>query len=148
MRKKVLTMAVLGFVLGMTIGDGIAWLTGGKPLLTQLSENPGALLVQTLVSGLYGAATMSGTLLYDVEHWSLAKSTLVHYLIVAVPYVPMALLLGWSERAADILIVEAIQLVVFALIWLIMYTIFRRQIRELNKLREQRVSEQADGKKE
>ena len=142
MRKKLLTMAVLGFVLGMLIGDGIARLTGGKPLLTQLSEDPGGLILQSLVSGLYGAATMSGTLLYDVEHWSLAKSTLVHYLIVAVPFVPMALLLGWAARASDILIVEAIQLVVFALIWLVMYTIYRRQIRELNELREQMEREQ------
>ena len=55
--------------------------------------------------------------LYEVDEWSLAKATIVHYLIVAVLYIPMALFLGWAESPADILIVEGFQLIAFFLIF-------------------------------
>ena len=137
MKAKICRYAGIGFLIGMILGNLIAWMTGPtvSPALADLiGSRTGAILIQTLVSGLYGVATVSGMLLYDVEDWSLAKATIVHYLIVAGLYVPMALFLGWAANTADILIVEGCQLIAFFLIWLIMYLKYRAEVKKLNEL--------------
>ena len=141
---KILKRAGLGFLLGMTAGNLISWATGlsfgalvSAALIERMGSEAGALAVQTLLSGLYGAACLGGTLLYDIESWPLALSTAAHYLIIALLYAPLALVLGWSSTLSEILLVELIQFVVFFLIWIVMYAIYRKQVRELNAIREQ-----------
>ncbi len=137
MKTRICGFAGTGFLLGMILGNLIAWMTGSivsPALVDRVGSRAGAILLQTMVSGLYGAAAVSGMLLYEVDQWSLAKATIVHYLIVAVLYVPMALFLGWAESAADILIVEGFQLIAFFLIWLIMCRRYRVEVRKLNEL--------------
>ncbi len=120
----------------MVLGNLIAWMTGAivSPVLVdRIGSRTGAILIQTIVSGLYGAATVSGMLLYEVEDWSLAKATIVHYIIVAGLYIPMTLFLGWAANAADILIVEGFQLIAFFLIWLMMCQRYKVEVKKLNE---------------
>ena len=132
MKAKVFRHAGVGFLIGMIIG-----------FLIGTGRQTGSVVVQMLISGLYGSAAVSGMVLYDVDEWSLAKSTIVHYLIIAVLYVPMALFLGWTESAADILIVECFQLIAFFLIWIIMYLRFKAEVRELNELLKKKKGERS-----
>ena len=156
MRAKLLKRAGLGYLLGMALGNFIAFALRGAggnmvsaALVARMGGETKALIVQTLVSGLYGAATMGGTVLYDIERWPLALSSAAHYLVVAVPFVPMALLLGWMRSPSEFLVVAGIQLVAYFLIWLILYAIYRRQVRELNELHEARhAADGAAGEKE
>jgi len=137
LRAKLCRYAGIGFLIGMILGNLIAWMTGSivsSALVERIGSRTGAILIQTLVSGLYGAATVSGMLLYEVEDWSLAKATIVHYLIVAVLYVPMALFLGWARNMTDILIVEGFQMIAFFLIWLIMCQRYKAEVKKLNEL--------------
>ena len=76
------------------------------------------------------------------DRWSLAQATFTHYLIIAVLYVPISLIMGWAGNVTDILIVEAFQLVGFFLIWLIMYLRYRAEVKELNEMmKEKRLEE-------
>lgn len=151
MRKKFFKLAGIGFLLGVVLGNLISWACGAAygvlvsaELVERMHGQLGAVAAQTIVGGLYGAACMGGTVLYDIESWPLARSSVLHYLIIAVLYVPMAFLLGWVGRPADILLVEGIQLAVYFLIWLVMWTVYRRQVRELNQLRESFPPEKED----
>jgi len=136
LKAKICRHAGIGFLIGMVLGNLIAWMTGAivsPALVDRIGSRTGAILIQTIVSGLYGAATVSGMLLYEVEDWSLAKATIVHYLIVAGLYIPMALFLGWAANAADILIVEGFQLIAFFLIWLMMCQRYKVEVKKLNE---------------
>lgn len=144
MRAKLLKLAGLGFLIGLVAGDLIAWLMSfgsGAPvsaaLVSRTGGVPAAFLVQTLLSGLYGAAIWSGMLLYEIESWPLALSTALHYLIVAGLYVPVSLLLGWAKSGRTLLLVELMQFVGFFLIWLFFYFRYKAQARRLNALRAQ-----------
>lgn len=142
MKKKLRIYMAVGFLLGMAIGNAIAWFTGPKgvpasPMLIARVGPTGAVLLQSLLSGVYGSLCMGGVLLYEIESWPLAKSTLVHYLLIALPYPVLAKLLGWSRGAAETFAVLLIQLAAFSLIWLIMYLRCRAQVRELNELQKQ-----------
>ncbi len=141
MRARIIRFAGIGFLIGMVMGNLIAWLFRSpgadfvSPALAgRMGGVNGAIAVQTLVSGLYGGITVCGMLLYEIDQWPLAQATAVHYLIVAALYAAMALFLGWAERPEDLLPVEGIMLAAYCLIWLIMCLRYKAQVRKLNEL--------------
>lgn len=140
MLKVTLKRMGIGFLLGVAIGNLIAALTGhpsivSPELIARTGSLSAALLVQSLLSGLYGAAAWGGMSLYDIERWPMAASFGVHYLLIAVLYALIARVLGWASGMADILIINGIQLVVYFIIWLCIWSHYRKQVRELNELR-------------
>ena len=128
---------ILGFLLGAAIGNLIAWFFGSyvsSVLVARMGSVPAAILVQSLVSGLYGSFALTGTLFYDVEQWSLTRSSVMHFLVIAVLYVPAAMFLGWADSATEILIVEGILLVAYFIIWLVIYLRYKKEVRSLNEM--------------
>lgn len=145
---KTLKRIAIGFVLGIFIGNIIAHLTGGLgsdtliPVSDVLLQRVGSLfaaqVIQTVMSGVYGAIAFAGIGFYDIEgkRWSLAAASLSHYLTIAVTYIPIAFLLDWIETPIDALIMAAIQAVAYLIIFLIMSLIYKAQVKELNEINE------------
>ena len=137
MRSRMIRRIILGFLLGTAIGNLIAWFFGSyvsSMLVARMGSVPAAILVQSLVSGLYGSFALTGTLFYDVEQWSLTRSSVMHFLVIAVLYVPAAMFLGWADSATEILIVEGILLVAYFIIWLVIYLRYKKEVRSLNEM--------------
>ena len=137
MRSRMIRRIILGFLLGTAIGNLIAWFFGSyvsSMLVARMGSVPAAILVQSLVSGLYGSFALTGTLFYDVEQWSLTRSSVMHFLVIAVLYVPAAMFLGWADSATEILIVEGILLVAYFIIWLVIYLRYKKKVRSLNEM--------------
>lgn len=147
MLKKTLKMAGIGFLLGIVIGNLIAFLTGnsdtgGVTFAPQkLLDMAGgkaivAMLLQSLFSGLYGAACFAGMSFYEIERMPLAAATALHCALIILLFVPISLFLGWVSKIETLLMISGIQLVCFFIIWLIMYAGFKKQVKELNELQE------------
>ena len=137
MRGRLIKRMILGFLLGAAIGNLIAWFFGSyvsSVLVARMGSVPAAILVQSLVSGLYGSFALAGTLFYDIEQWSLTRSSVMHFLVIAVLYVPAAMFLGWADSATEILIVEGILLVAYFIIWLVIYLRYKKKVRSLNEM--------------
>lgn len=145
MLKSILRRASIGFAIGIVIGNLIAILTGtsatngitfaSKQLLDMAGGNPVvAMILQSLFSGLYGAICFAGMTSYDVERLALAAATTIHAALIILTFIPIALLLGWVSNIIEILIIACVQLVAFFIIWLIMYLIYKKQVKELNEL--------------
>ena len=141
LRVKIIKFALTGFLLGMVMGNLIAWLVRAPgtvfvspALVARTGSTARAILVQTLVSGLYGAFVLCGVLVYEIDHWPLVKATAVHYLIVAAPYAAAALFLGWADGMEDLLPVEGLMFASYFLIWLVMWLRCKAQVRKLNEL--------------
>ena len=137
MRSRMIRRIILGFLLGTAIGNLIAWFFGSyvsSMLVARMGSVPAAILVQSLVSGLYGSFALAGTLFYDIEQWSLTRSSVMHFLVIAVLYVPTAMFLGWANSATEILIVEGILLVAYFIIWLVIYLRYKKKVRSLNEM--------------
>lgn len=138
---KTLKRTAFGFTLGMAVGNLIAAFTGHPAIVSPLLlERVGslrwALLAQTVLSGFIGAAGFGGVSLYDMERWPLLLTTLVHYVIYLVVFIPSALSLGWTETAAEIAFLAAVMASVHLVIFLVMCARYRAQVRELNELNE------------
>lgn len=146
MIKKTIKMAVIGFVLGMAIGNIIAIATthfggGGdtlifSPLLLEKTGSAaGALAVQTLMSGLLGAISFGSTVLYELDSPPLTLVSITHCAICLAAYFPIALFLGWiSPTVRDIGTMSFIMIAVYMVIWLIMYARYKTEVREMNEM--------------
>ena len=145
MLKKTLIRAVIGFLFGMLVGNLIAILTGtsstdgvtfaSMQLLRMAGGNAlVAMLLQSLFSGLYGAACFAGMTFYEAERLPLAAATALHCATIILLFIPIALFLGWVSNITEILIIMSIQLVCFFIIWLIMWSIYKKQVKELNDM--------------
>ena len=146
MRKKALIFAAVGFPLGILAGLAIAFFgrtAGGAlmlyspGLLERVGSGTGAALVQLLVCGLYGAACMAGSALYEVERWPLALATALHYLIIVLGYLLCYWLLSWKASLLETLFILGVQTIGFFLIWLFMCLRYKAQVRKLNELQKE-----------
>ena len=141
MLTKALRRGAIGFLIGILISLAISWLSQDDKLVSdtlveRVGSEAGALVLDLTLSGVFGAVCMAGTVFYEIEHWSLAKATFLHYLIIILCFPPLALFLGWVSKPAEILIMSGAQTLFFFLIWLIMYLRCKAEIRELNRLME------------
>ena len=147
MLKKTLKAAGIGFLIGMIVGNVIAFLTGNSgtggvtfasPQLLGMAGGSGtvAMLLQSLFSGLYGAVCFAGMSFYEIERMPLAAATALHCALIVLLFIPIALLLGWVSDIGTLLMISGMQLVGFFIIWLILYFGYKKQIRELNEMQE------------
>ena len=143
MAGKTAKLAGIGFIMGMLIGVFMLLIisyaqTGGKTLIpeyliTKAGNEANALMLQMIVSGIYGAICMAGVALYGIESWGLLKTPIIHYLICTVSFIFIGSFMGWiSLNAADVGIVAGGFAVVYFIIWLIMYIRYRSEVDELN----------------
>ena len=148
MKKSVLQLALTGFVIFAVVCNIMAYIISSgnavvSPALVQKTGNlQMALLVQTLLSGLYGASAIAGTALYNIEHWPLAKATVIHWLIIAAGYVPLSFYLDWVNSIPFLLVIEAMMLIGYFIIWLILCAVYQARVRELNELQKQYILKQ------
>ena len=158
MLKKTLRYAVIGFLIGIVVGNVIAILTGtsdsggvtfASQKLLDISGGNGviAMLLQSLFSGLYGAMCFAGMNLYDAERLPLAAATALHCALILLPFIPISILLGWVSSITETMIIAGIQLVVFFIIWLILYAVYKSQVKKLNEMQNKYIN-QNKGKKE
>ena len=149
-RKKYIKLSVSGFVLGILLCTAITVFTSGADTGTihlcvpsfekAVGNNTLALILQTVISGIYGAVVMGSTVVYDIEtgdvrKWSLLKATVTHCVITFVFYYVTGFTLHWFsiKDVKENLIMLAVFAVVYTSIWLFNYLGYKREIRNFYK---------------
>lgn len=150
MLKRTIRLAFTGFILGMAIGNIIAivssYAAGGEvlafspKLLEKTGSAAAALLLQTLLSGLMGAVSFGGVILYEIDSIPLPAVSIIHCAMILAVYYPIAFSLYWLEPTArDAGMMGCIMIAAYAVIWLIMYFRYRMEVREMNELLETKI---------
>ncbi len=147
MRKRLIARSLLGLLIGALVAHVMTLLANyfvrGQylvcmPELTAKLGFTGAIILQTVLGALFGMVALGGTCLFDIEKWSLLRASVVHCALILVTYTIVGLLLCWlSFDIRPILIMACIIVFVYALIWLIMYVAWKREIRQMNLLVEE-----------
>lgn len=101
--------------LAIAIPIGLSLLLSGETVQGQ----------STFAAGVIVAALLAGSLIYQVEKWSLPKQSLLHFGLMVVTVLPALLLSGWFPlgTVADYLIAVAAFLASGAVLWTLMYFI-------------------------
>ena len=141
MIKKILFRAVCGFVLGIAVCSVISTLFNDAQVsaafVAKIGSQKAALLLQLLLSGLYGAVCMGSTVLHNIDRMPMALACLLHCLCCVLPFIPLALLLDWGGGGiGGVLIMTAFQTAGYFIIWLVMFARYKKQIKELNAINE------------
>ena len=148
-RKKCIKLSVFGFILGIVLCTAITALTSSSgtggvqicaPSFVKAVGNKTLALIQTAVSGAYGAIVMGSTVIYDIEtedvrKWSILKATVTHCVITFTSYYITGFVLHWFsiKDVKQNLIMLALFVVVYTTIWLCKYLSYKREVKEFNK---------------
>ncbi len=145
MKKKIMLRLALGFPIGVTIGQIISivisliWAKGYyAPCVPELAVAMGneinAIVLQTILCGLLGMGFAASSLIWEIEHWGITKQTAIYFLIVSVIMMPIAYLTYWMEHSlVGFLRYFGIFALIFAIVWVIQFTIGRKNIRKMNE---------------
>ena len=116
--RSALFRAVIGVSLGMTVGLLFLQRHGCSPLACMLP------------SGIYGALVMGATVVYDIEAWSLTRSTVCHLLVALAGFCALGLIQHWLVHVPAWMLIVFIA--VYFFIWLIQWGICYQRVRCMN----------------
>ncbi|MBQ7679033.1 MAG: DUF3021 domain-containing protein [Butyrivibrio sp.] len=142
LRTKLIILSLLGTILGMLISLMI-FLMGVFP--DDYMSHRLAFCAQFIGSGLFGAVCMGSTVIYDIEHWSLWRATVSHYVLITAAFFLTDRLLGWNYfSGGHALVVLIVYTLIYLFIWVIMYLRWKKEIRQINKELEQLTQSRRD----
>lgn len=145
MKKTVLKRGLLGIPTGIAIGyvitvvTSLFWGDGSYyPCVPAFVDAMGseirAVIVQTVLCGLVGMVYAAGSIVWELDDWSLARQTAVYFLITLGSMLPVAYAAYWMERSlAGVLGYAAIFCAIFVGIWISQYLGWRAKINRINK---------------
>ena len=92
-----------------------------------------AVLAQLLLVGMIGVSFAGGAQIFEIERWSFLKQGIVHFLITAAVWVPVAWIC-WAPIPKNAMWTAIAGWVgTYAIIWGIQYFIWKKKVRELNR---------------
>ncbi len=145
MRKTILMRGLLGFPLGMALGEVIAvagslfWGHGDYvPCVPQFVEAMGneiyAVALQTFLCGIIGAVFAMASVIWEIDKWSIAKQTGIYFVLTAAAMMPVAYITGWMEHSTiGVVTYFGIFVIIFVVVWMIQYSVIKCNIRKMNE---------------
>ena len=141
MKDRLVNKLALGFIVGAISGTLIVLLINtiskssyhiATPDLAEAIGTESAVILQTLLSGLYGLVCIGGTEFFRIEKWSLLRSTMTHLVCILVSFSTIGLILRWIRFDLPSLLFLLFIAVAYFIIWIIMSIRWKRSIREMN----------------
>lgn len=139
--KKALLRGFLGMPLGVFISTtiGVMYsLAYGQLMVVPPSHGAAsqlqAYLIQYVASMIIGFAFAFGSAIFEVDEWSLAKQTVLHFLLTSLVFFPCSIMAGWVQPdALSILAYFLIFIAIYLIIWFSQYNSLKRKIAKLNE---------------
>lgn len=124
---------IITIIISLTVGDGRFYAVVPE-LVNDMGSEINAVILQTVLSMVYGAAWAGASVVWDAEGWSLLKMTLVHLAVASVATFPIAYFARWMPHTlTGILMYIGIFLFIYAGIWISQYSAMKKRVKELNE---------------
>ena len=146
-----LRLGVIGFIVGALVefiivamintGYGEFSLIAGN-----LSERYGdavAIILQIMLPGLMGGINFATTFVYNDDRFNIVTATLTHASVVLITILSVGSFMEWFElTVASVAIFLALMIAIYFMIWFLMYSKSKAEIKEINEALERRHSEE------
>lgn len=145
MRKKILLRCLVGapiglaistlitIIISLTVGDGNYYPVVPE-LVSDCGDEMNAVLLQALLSLLYGAAWAGASVIWEMENWSILLQTVTHLVICSLATFPIAYFMRWMKHTASgILLYFGIFFAIYLIIWLSQYSSMKKRVEEINR---------------
>ena len=94
----------------------------------------GAVVLQTILCGIVGAGLGGGTVVWQVQKWSIFRQTAVYFAVACLIMLPVAYFMRWMEHSfAGFMIYFGIFVIIFIVFWGMNYLINKRLAEKMNK---------------
>lgn len=145
MKKKIFLRALFGLPMGIAIGFVIpivlsACIGDGMfyPVMPELIAKTGselnAVFLQTVLCAVLGAVFGAGSIIWELDAWSIAKQSAVYFGITCVAVIAVAYVTNWMVHSmAGLLSYLAIFVVIFLAVWMVSYFVWKRKIEKMNQ---------------
>ena len=146
MKKTLIQLGLLGFPLGIAIGYVITLFISigigdncyypvSQELINTAGTELNAVLLQTLLSGIVGSLFSMGSVVWDIDSWSLTKQTGVYFVIACLAMFPIAYFAGWMPHSVvGAALYVGIFIAIFAICWITQYLSIKHKVNEMNAL--------------
>lgn len=145
MKKKIVLRGIWGFPVGIAIGYlitifiSLGWANGYySPCVPELVSAMGneirAVILQTFLCGLLGAGFAAGSVIWEMEKWSLMKQTGIYFLFTSLLMLPVAYFSYWMEHSiTGFFSYFGIFILIFAFFWVMQFAIGKHNVRKMNE---------------
>jgi hypothetical protein len=124
--------SIITIAISLTVGDGLYYAVV-PALASEMGSEINAVVLQAVLSMIYGAAWAGASVVWDAEHWSLLKMTLVHLIVTSVASFPIAYFARWMpHNLLGILLYVGIFITIYAGIWIGQYSGMKKRIAAMN----------------
>ena len=143
--KKLLKRCLLGAPLGLAIstvitivisicaGDGMYYAVVPE-LIADSGSEINAVVIQAVLSLVYGAAWAGASIVWETDGWSLLKQTVVHLLVCSAATFPIAYFARWMpHNAKGIALYFGIFIAIYLIIWLSQYSAMKKRVKQINE---------------
>lgn len=145
MKKKVIFRSIWGFPIGIAIGyvitiiSSLVWANGYytpcvPELISAMGTEINAVILQAFLCGLLGAGCAAGSVIWEIENWSILKQTGIYFIIISVIMLPIAYFLYWMEHSiVGFFIYFGIFVFIFAFMWITQFMIGKYNVKKMNE---------------
>jgi len=143
--KKLLKRCLLGAPLGLAIstvitivisicaGDGMYYAVVPE-LIADSGSEINAVVIQAVLSLVYGAAWAGASIVWETDGWSLLKQTVVHLLVCSAATFPIAYFARWMpHNAKGIALYFGIFVAIYLVVWLSQYSAIKKRVKQINE---------------
>ncbi len=130
----VLVSLIITIIFSLCLGHGeyfpaphelIDWCDGNETI---------AVIVQMICSLLVGAVCGGSSVIWEVERWSLLKQTLIHFVIIAVPFFGIGYVMNWMpHNLHGALGYIGGFILAYVVMWCSIYFSIKAKIKKMNK---------------
>ncbi len=129
----VLISYVLSVIKSAETGTGVYYPVI-QALQDQCSTQIGAVLLQIALAAIMGFVQGAATCCWDVENWSMARSTFTHFCIITPVMLVCSYICHWMPHSVrGFLSWTLMFIIVYVIIWFACYTFYRLSVKAINK---------------
>lgn len=144
MKNKLLSRCLLGAPIGVVVSTVVTiiislctghgeYYAAPHELVDWCGSETTAVIVQFICALAIGAIGGGSSLVWSMDNWSLTKQTLVHFAVIAVPYIPISYVLNWLPHYLyGALGFVAAFIAVYVIIWLSVYLSIKFKLKKMN----------------
>ena len=145
MKKKIIMRGLLGFPIGIAIGYvitiliSLGWANGSyspcmPEMISVMGNEINAVILQTLLCGILGTGFAAGSVIWEMDHWSVVKQTGIYFSIISVIMLPIAYFAYWMEHSVvGFFAYFGFFILIFAIFWIIQFIVGKHNVKRLNE---------------
>lgn len=144
MKKQIILRSLIGMPIGITIGYSITivfslifgqgyYFPCEPGFVSAMGSEIRAVIVQTVLCAILGISFTASSVIWEIEHWSLAKQTGIYFLITSVVMMPVAYFAHWMEHSLlGFVRYFGIFALIFVIIWVTQFIIGKNNVKKMN----------------